>query len=1157
MAKFEHILPSLHKDQRLEPIVARGRWEKVGSFEYLRNVAISLDVVKSASRVEYLVSIPDTWARAEVVRSALFDDKHILHESIRLEWRCMLTLIALSALSPTYSLTARPIILRDLASRPFSSSADIDEHRGRNFADVLSDMKPENGDVLAHGLDWENLSLLGVNGQPVALAVPTVLVVPRRELAQDLDGVVPWCKGGEILDPIKSKILQPEELAVLGRYLTFLIDEVKGVNSENLDLIQLVQSNLESFRNECVAALADRMEPQGLDFAFERTAGALTGLPNHRVYNALATAWRISAGQAERHDVLLQPRDEFAQHTKGVILLDPNIEKTLDRPPNEIRIWKLLSLARLEVDDALWHQSVAEMSNEGYIGLTPDEIFTEKLCKIDGGTISAHGTGELRNHLLPISPIVLLFVSPSEIAQNISIKELEDSSVVTFSLPVSRSDGTTYRHAVSRTYRSEDIVSRDVSAVAASFWPNFDRSDWHWNFFFYLGDLQFNIVPRILFGVKSVSRYLADKNTQDNKIVSARRLIDAGEELSDRLGLLETQFVHELHLLDAPVEAVFCDAVLDRVPEDYVAPRDRTTVGFFLPPATKLIEPRNEKWLVGIDFGTTNTSTYFTNNGGEPRELAFSNRVLRSFVGQREDVAEAIHKDFFALVEIPAPFMTILRDRQLPDRHLKRLPIWDEHIYFVGDILTALTEIVDDDNNRLSFDLKWQNDPSGREKVKLYLAQVVLQCLAEAVSRGAKPENMDWRVSYPEAFKADHLRSFFANFASAIKLVMTRGAVTGAFDEKKQFSHSTESLATALYFHKKHGAALTENTISIDIGGHTSDISIWQSDSLIWRNSIEIAGRHVLIDFLTNHIGLLKVLAERNTCLAEGVGHLVELDELNSPKLPYAIEVLVNSDAFLEAFSENFALFDGLPEGALLRNMASVALGGVLQFVGDQIQWLTTEGYFSDNISKSVQICLGGRASLLFKMLQETEIHHPVDRGGVLDIFMDAAGGGIDTASFIFTDAPKHEVAYGLLVDPTDDMELDLISKRCENALIGEAVQVGEDSYPPETKVSNLDIHQTWRIGDMPNTDEFLKSVERNLNIRLKMDPAVKGNMIGAINTELGEARRRIMGMTLGNGDVENLESLEEGTMLEPLFVMVLRQLVTRINKGEIGVTSF
>ena len=127
--------------------------------------------------------------------------------------------------------------------------------------------------------------------------------------------------------------------------------------------------------------------------------------------------------------------------------------------------------------------------------------------------------------------------------------------------------------------------------------------------------------------------------------------------------------------------------------------------------------------------------------------------------------------------------------------------------------------------------------------------------MAEAFCNGVEVDNLDWLFSYPEAFSPDQLRSFKKLFASSVNKILDP---TGESPKQFNIKYKSESLTSALYFASHKEATFTESVITIDIGGQTSDVSIWQSRKLLWRSSVQIAGRHILIDYLSKNIDLIK-----------------------------------------------------------------------------------------------------------------------------------------------------------------------------------------------------------------------------------------------------------------------------------------------------------
>ena len=70
--------------------------------------------------------------------------------------------------------------------------------------------------------------------------------------------------------------------------------------------------------------------------------------------------------------------------------------------------------------------------------------------------------------------------------------------------------------------------------------------------------------------------------------------------------------------------------------------------------------------------------------------------------------------------------------------------------------------------------------------------------------------------------------------------------------------------------------------------------------------------------------------------------------------------------------------------------------------------------------------------------------------------------GGIFTSiGIVFTDTPKHEVSYGLLVDKTGATDLDL-TDRSHETVLGEDVMVGKEKIGTVSGLNKV-VDSPWR----------------------------------------------------------------------------------------------
>ena len=107
------------------------------------------------------------------------------------------------------------------------------------------------------------------------------------------------------------------------------------------------------------------------------------------------------------------------------------------------------------------------------------------------------------------------------------------------------------------------------------------------------------------------------------------------------------------------------------------------------------------------------------------------------------------------------------------------------------------------------------------------MSQIAIQALAESYGRGVDPNNIQWSYSYPEAFKPSKLRNYKKLFKRSLNKAVNP---LEKINENIEPTFRSESLSSALYF-SQH-VPFMSTVITIDIGGYTSDISIFQDQKL-------------------------------------------------------------------------------------------------------------------------------------------------------------------------------------------------------------------------------------------------------------------------------------------------------------------------------------
>ena len=155
----------------------------------------------------------------------------------------------------------------------------------------------------------------------------------------------------------------------------------------------------------------------------------------------------------------------------------------------------------------------------------------------------------------------------------------------------------------------------------------------------------------------------------------------------------------------------------------------------------------------------------------------------------------------------------------------------------------------------------------------------------------------------------------------------------------------------------------------------------------------------------------IDVLAKNNKNMKDAYdNYLVSIVESkDNIAIRNAIEVIVNSDDFEKSINSEFLMAGGEDLGHNLRLISNLALSGILFYTGQIINYLAkVKNIYDPGHSQEVHICLGGRASLLYKVL----LTRKQEKDGLAQLFSRATEGSVKTNKvvFNFTKDPKHEV---------------------------------------------------------------------------------------------------------------------------------------------------
>ena len=192
----------------------------------------------------------------------------------------------------------------------------------------------------------------------------------------------------------------------------------------------------------------------------------------------------------------------------------------------------------------------------------------------------------------------------------------------------------------------------------------------------------------------------------------------------------------------------------------------------------------------------------------------------------------------------------------------------------------------------------------------------------------------------------------------------------------------TESIVTAKFFGGELGG-FANGAVCIDIGGETSDISIWQDNTLYWQTSIRFAGRHIFLDLLKHKPSFLANVGVG----AEDIELLSKANDFYSQADTW-IDTWLNKSK--QNLSEKFGIFGGKIKATPFVPLIGLGISGLFYYVGLILNYLSRGTGFRKTMPN---IYIGGNGSRILHWLANGEFKPDnYSCGHLKDILLTASG---------------------------------------------------------------------------------------------------------------------------------------------------------------------
>jgi len=1092
------------KTMKLAAFDRRGFWRTGGNID-LSELSNSLEIDTIDPNYIEVDSVPDMWARPILFEMAFFNKNHLLHKRFIEEWRGLLAMLALKEIR-NLQIDAAEVriprrdqqILQNEEEKKLAETAP-------DFIQALADLAPK--DFIAEDSDWHRLYVILFRGRPIGMTSPTTLVCTAVNYMNRIFDDVKWFNGRLLEDP--APYLNDYEKMSLVSWLEKLKDNLSNhaVRRENQFMRNDIIKEIDSFQH--TLGRGERIDPA-------RLSG--TGLHlEHGIFAYLDRPVKQQEESPEVSHVKLQSSRTNPEPSTSILVIDRDIAKQWNIPEQDVVVIGSTTLSSTPYSGLGADRTrFGEKTLRGAEWRKPEMFFTRKLFYVAEknafpGSFEVDGMRDLSfkgqpiTPILPIQPWLLQYLTLQDLRRRFTFEKTNDGIMARLILPLRGKDGNSKDFTIKKEYRNADNELQVLKQLPVmEVWPNFKANNW-----------------------KAYYTYYAREKYSDTFYATP---VAPGAQLESQTSKhieCETPNVgmrlEKITRLDGFPEAFECFVDLPTTGLDKF---ETIPAGLILLQQPKAVR-QTDDWKIGIDFGTTGTNVFYAKGDGEPQPFKFDDHFFQVTNSQAEFRTDTIYYRFVAgKKNAITPFLTIYHDFRIANPVAPILrPLLDGHIFFKSkDVeFDALKE-------GLYTNLKWGNTVEDRKRSGAFLTQLCLQCAAEAVHSGAR--FISWRYSFPTAFSPGETLYFQQAWTRIIDLCnnltgvntistdVTEGtaeanAALGRDAETLKPLPKTESVAAGQFFADKPNikteAAFGNKGVCLDIGGGTSDISVWYDNELRWQASIRFAGREILLNLFYQNPSFLKLLEA-------GVSQSKNNDEI---KFYAQLDVALKEKG--DEWLKNLHIYTGEPIVKGFIQLMALALSGLTFYVGQTLSALNSDKKIKFP-AEIPNLFIGGNGARMFDWLAGGSRFDNKSLIAGLFKAMLLTGSGFKTKETDFkictSPEPKSEVAYGLVSDKTklkgtDQLvPLGMIAGECfvekgaeqpwQAKLTAERLNAGIE-HPASVEQFRRFLDTFKSYTKSPNSRDIIKTIEDDEDVLRECRDVLAQNLAAAKSGKLDD----------------------------------------------------
>lgn len=1000
-----------------------GEWQGQDQ-AFLGRIANDLVYERANSRIN---SLPSPWSRALQFEQAILNPKYPTRPDLLEELFGCLATIGLWEIVGI-KLEAERVDLAQLSKK--------DDEAVGPFARSLNGQRPPADRALYELQDgsnpWDSVHVLKADGLVIGFTSPTTLVCPTVNLAGPIQGMR-WTAERRFSSP--KEFLSPQQRQALADWLAYVgTGLLEAEDLRNRSTVSALSDVLNGFVDELTTGRV------GSHILSEKSAPGLP--PRPKAMSLLARGAGMKAAAAtSMATVELRDRTErplAGATTKPVVLVDSEMPSKLGIPANEITLFGASTLEAVGGSK----EKLEQLYGRDIDVITADDLFAAELYLLPGE--AALTNTWLLNRLegqplvngSPVTPILPLrerardLFSSRELEKACSLRVTSSGSGMELELTLMlRISGQRDAYPLVRSFpiKEENLIDDDLPVVAV--WPNVSDGRWK-KFYIFCEDTKTGLTVD---GFSDYELKTAKEGQQSVKYFTSARF-------PDLVKLIERGRHCGLIPVNMPAESA-------------------STV---------------TSWSIGIDFGTSFTN-FFVNDGSGASRRPLETRLLPLTLAQKEYQLNLLTRFFIPEDVLPKgenpPTSTALNTYGWQAEKLV-VP----EIYHQARIQWPSSNALAMRGHGVHTGFKWKES----WYQKPFLKEIALVISSNAATAGATQVN--WSVSYPSAFAPNEARGYRKCWA---ELCTELKAITGIdhqfIEDSGEGGLQTEAVAFASYFGNYLDRPMV-HTACLDVGGGTTDVSIWQNNTLLHQVSIPFAGRDICTRVMQLKPSFIRLLFTAGS--AGDIGN----DEAKLRQDPNFNSWFDNclryeSDALLQ---DRIPILRSQQEKQLIEfvSLMAVSFAGVYHYLGLILRGLQKEGSLQKQ--SAMPVYMGGNGARFMNWLDESGSFSKGCNSDELMEAIQAMSAGFAEASSNATttlsNAFKDETACGLI---SKGVKLKgVFDPRKDRMFAGESLNINGRTYGALERVTEPE-EGTVTSYELANTDE-LKRFITNYDVALK-----------------------------------------------------------------------